>query len=233
MPERLAELHPHVRVVIYAGLRAGAAALRRRRVDLVRALLFVEETWKTSRARLPEATRGPIFDPTRTHARPAITLPRFLRDMLTEHLAIPSPGGNGPDDLVFTVPSGSPIRHANFHRRYFRPVVAGKAAVAERRVCTGRGSRVVPAQPANPVALPPEKQGLRFHDLRHTCAALLVEAGAHPKAIQERLGRKSITMTLDRYGHLLPGLGDALDDALDTAHLAAASPASGEVIALR
>jgi integrase len=62
--------------------------------------------------------------------------------------------------------------------------------------------------------------GLRFHDLRDTCASLLIAAGAHPKAIQERLGRSSITMTLDRYGHLLPGLGDALADALDTAHAA-------------
>ncbi len=57
-----------------------------------------------------------------------------------------------------------------------------------------------------------------IHDLRHTCASLLIAAGAHPKAIQERLGHASITMTLDRYGHLLPGLGDSLADALDSAY---------------
>ena len=44
---------------------------------------------------------------------------------------------------------------------------------------------------------------LRFHDLRHTCASLLIEQGAHPKEIQVRLGHPSITTTLDRYGHLI------------------------------
>ncbi len=39
--------------------------------------------------------------------------------------------------------------------------------------------------------------------------------GAHPKAIQERLGHSSITVTLDTYGHLMPGMGDALAGALD------------------
>ncbi len=101
------------------------------------------------------------------------------------------------------MPSGAPIRHANFYRRYFKPAVAA--------------------------ALPPDKHGVRFHDLRHTCAALLIGAGAHPKAIQERLGHKSITMTLDRYGHLLPGLGDALADALDATHTAAQTPAQNVV----
>lgn len=73
--------------------------------------------------------------------------------------------------------------------------------------------------------------GLRFHDLRHTCASLLIAAGAHPKAIQERLGHSTITitMTLDRYGHLLPGLGDSLADALDQAYKAADSPPSNVV----
>ncbi|GMU78161.1 MAG: hypothetical protein AMXMBFR46_09560 [Acidimicrobiia bacterium] len=41
-----------------------------------------------------------------------------------------------------------------------------------------------------------------LHALRHTCPALLVAQGAHPKAIQSHLGHRSITTTLDRYGHL-------------------------------
>lgn len=219
-------IHPHFRVLIYTaaytGLRAGElGALRRKRVDLLRGRLYVEEALKDlTGARLPEEERGLVFGPTKTHARRAISLPKFLADMLNEHLSSPSPGGTGPDDLVFTMPNGAPIRHANFYRRYFRPTVAGKAAQPERRVRNGNGYRVVPATPAIPAALPADKQALRFHDLRHTCAALLVGAGAHPKAIQERLGHKSITMTLDRYGHLLPGLGDALADALDATHAA-------------
>ena len=45
---------------------------------------------------------------------------------------------------------------------------------------------------------------MRFHDLRHTCASLCIALGPHLKAIQERLGHSSITVTLDRYGHLFP-----------------------------
>jgi integrase len=45
---------------------------------------------------------------------------------------------------------------------------------------------------------------IRFHDLRHTYAALLIAAGAHPKYIQSQLGHASITTTLNTYGHLLP-----------------------------
>ena len=56
---------------------------------------------------------------------------------------------------------------------------------------------------------------LRFHDLRHTCASLLIEQGAHPKEIQARLGHSSITTTLDRYGHLMPSLGHQLAVNLD------------------
>jgi integrase len=44
----------------------------------------------------------------------------------------------------------------------------------------------------------------RFHDLRHTAVALLIEQGAHPKLIQSRMGHSSITMTMDTYGHLFP-----------------------------
>ena len=59
--------------------------------------------------------------------------------------------------------------------------------------------------------------GLRFHDLRHTAVALAIQHGAHPKAIQERLGHSSIVVTLDRYGHLYEGLDTDLADALDAA----------------
>lgn len=50
---------------------------------------------------------------------------------------------------------------------------------------------------------------IRFHDLRHTHASLLLKAGVHPKVVSERLGHSSVTITLDRYSHLLPGLQEA------------------------
>lgn len=50
--------------------------------------------------------------------------------------------------------------------------------------------------------LPP----IRFHDLRHTHATLLLKAGVHPKVVQERLGHASIAITLDTYSHVLPSM---------------------------
>ena len=50
---------------------------------------------------------------------------------------------------------------------------------------------------------------VRLHDLRHTHASLLLARGVHPKVVQERLGHSSITMTLDLYSHLTPGLDEA------------------------
>nr|WP_275887238.1 tyrosine-type recombinase/integrase [Lysinibacillus fusiformis] len=44
---------------------------------------------------------------------------------------------------------------------------------------------------------------IRFHDLRHTSATLLIHEGEHPKFIQARLGHSSITTTMNTYGHLL------------------------------
>ncbi|HEV2094641.1 MAG TPA: site-specific integrase [Rubrobacter sp.] len=67
-----------------------------------------------------------------------------------------------------------------------------------------------------------ERAGLpkstRFHDLRHTCATLLLCEGVHPKLVQELLGHATVAITLDTYSHVLPSLGDratrAMEDAL-------------------
>lgn len=56
---------------------------------------------------------------------------------------------------------------------------------------------------------------MRFHDLRHFCVASLIAEGAHPKAIQTRLGHSSVMVTMDTYGHLLPSLDDELSEGLD------------------
>jgi integrase len=58
----------------------------------------------------------------------------------------------------------------------------------------------------------------RFHDLRHTCATLLLVEGIHPKIVQELLGHSNVGITLDTYSHVLPGMGEeaagAMEDAL-------------------
>ena len=56
---------------------------------------------------------------------------------------------------------------------------------------------------------------IRFHDLRHTCATLLLSKGVHPKLVQELLGHSSIEITLDTYSHVLPSMGDGVATAMD------------------
>jgi len=96
----------------------------------------------------------------------------------------------GPDDFVFPSPDGGVMHHKAFYRSKFKPAVVAAGL----------------------------RPHMRFHDLRHTCASLCIALGAHPKAIQERLGHSSITVTLDRYGHLFPKLNEALTAQLDELH---------------
>ena len=97
-----------------------------------------------------------------------------------------------PEALVFRSRSGAQLRISNFYPRIFRPA-ADQAGLPE----------------------------LRFHDLRHTCVAFLIESGAHPRAIMERLGHSSVAVTLDTYGHTLPSLDDDLTVALESRYRAA------------
>ncbi len=56
---------------------------------------------------------------------------------------------------------------------------------------------------------------LRFYDLRHTCATLLLVQGENPKVVSERLGHASITLTLDTYSHVLPTMQEAATTRLE------------------
>jgi integrase len=59
--------------------------------------------------------------------------------------------------------------------------------------------------------------GVRVHDLRHTCASLAISSGANVKVVQRLLGHKTAVLTLDRYGHLMPDDLDAIASAFDAA----------------
>lgn len=56
---------------------------------------------------------------------------------------------------------------------------------------------------------------IRFHDLRHGHASLLLKAGIHIKIISERLGHSNITITLNTYSHLLPGMQQEAAEKMD------------------
>ena len=56
---------------------------------------------------------------------------------------------------------------------------------------------------------------MRFHDLRHSAATILLTSGVHPKVVQERLGHSTIAMTLDVYSHVLPSIQQEAADKID------------------
>ena len=58
-------------------------------------------------------------------------------------------------------------------------------------------------------------KNVRLYDARHTMATLMFKMGVHPKIVRERLGHSSITLTLDTYSHLVPGLQAAAAASLD------------------
>jgi len=80
------------------------------------------------------------------------------------------------------------------------------------------GGRALPTAPANPTQPPHgpagsprllEKAGLpriRFHDLRHTTATLLLSERVHPKIVAALLGHSTVQLTLDTYSHVVPSL---------------------------
>jgi integrase len=61
------------------------------------------------------------------------------------------------------------------------------------------------------------REDLRFHDLRHTCATLLLGEGVNVKVVSEMLGHASITITLNTYSHVLPDMQDSAADAMEAA----------------
>jgi integrase len=97
--------------------------------------------------------------------------------------------GKHADQLVFTMPGGGVMRLPNWRRSVF---------ISARR-CAGLSDR------------------FRVHDLRHTAASLMIQAGYPPKMLQEIMGHASITTTLDLYGHLYPGEMDRYADRLNEA----------------
>lgn len=116
--------------------------------------------------------------------RRTLGIPEFLLWELKAHLD--TYGCEGPDGLVFPNGSGNPLISSSFTGHAFKPALR-RAGLDERT---------------------------RIHDLRHTAVALAIAAGAHPKAIQMRMGHASISVTLDRYGHLFPAVDEAVTDAL-------------------
>jgi integrase len=117
--------------------------------------------------------------------------------------------GRAADDLVFTGERGAIMRSGTFRR----------AALIEA---------------AKAIGIP----GFHPHELRHTAASLAIASGADVKVVQQMLGHKSATMTLDQYGHLFGDRLDIVADAMDAARSSALADVyppctTGEVVELR
>jgi len=97
-----------------------------------------------------------------------------------------------PEALVFTQPDGGPIRNSNFRRRVWRPAVEAAAI-----------------------------EPLTMHEMRHTAASIMAEAGWSLQAAKEQLGHSSILITADVYSHLFDTSREELADRLDEVHRAA------------
>ena len=175
----------------YAGLRAGElAALKTSSIELgdLGGTISVTSAASEVRGRLS-------FGPTKTGRSRSVAIPRFLCIMLAEHLKrYPS-----LECFVFTAGEGGPLRHRNFYRRHFLPAVK---AARVRALKEDRDEEVIP-------------ESLRFHDLRHTCAAMLIANNRHMEEVKDHLGHGSIRVTSDRYGHLFPSTRAALAQSLE------------------
>ena len=90
--------------------------------------------------------------------------------------------------LIFSSEIGTPLNPENLVKRSFKPLLKRSGL--------------------------PE---IRFHDLRNTCATLLMGRGVHPKLVQELLGHATIAMTLDTYSHYLPSMGNQASGAMGEA----------------
>ena len=142
------------------------------------------------RALMRQAGHGLVFAPPKTEkSRRTIHLSEAARRSLVRHREDqPRRRQTGEWDetgLVFTNSHGGPVEAGEINR-----------ALTEALKTAG---------------LP----HIRVHDLRHTAASILLEAGVHPKVVQELLGHSTIRLTLDTYSHLTPGLHRLAAETMD------------------
>jgi integrase len=128
-----------------------------------------------------------LTEPKTAKGRRLVTLPRRVVDALVDHRKRMVASGFAGVPFVFCNSRGGPLRRSHFHRNEFKPLL--KRA---------------------------ELPAIRFHDLRHTSATLLLAQGVHPKVVQERLGHAQISLTLDTYSHVLPSMQADAASRLDS-----------------
>jgi integrase len=176
-------------LALATGMRLGELlALRWRDVDLEGGSLQV-------RATLQYTIDGFVFaEPKTAQSRRRIALSQTAIAALTQHRAVQAQErlNLGPawedGDLVFPNRLGKPMDGIHLLRRNFYPLLT-KAGLPR----------------------------MRFHDLRHTAATLLLGRGINPKIVSELLGHSQIAITLGLYSHVTPHMQQQAADAMDAA----------------
>jgi len=189
---RESSIHIEILLAVTTGMRRGEIlALRWTDVDFKKATVAVQQSLEQTRA------GGLRFKRPKTERSRVIVLPALVVESLKRHRAEQATrrlqlGPAYKDaDLICCLVDGTPRSPAGLTRA-FRDLLADKK-------------------------LP----RVRFHDLRHTHATLLLSQGTHPKVVSERLGHSTIGITLDTYSHVLPSMQEEaarrLNDALRAA----------------
>jgi integrase len=136
--------------------------------------------------------RGLVFSEPKTAAgRRVITLGVTTIEKLRKHLDLQlvarQAAGDSwmENDMIFPSSTGTPMDPSNLYHNFKKLLIVA--------------------------GLP----NIRFHDLRHTAATLMLQQGTHPKVVQERMGHSDISMTLNTYSHVLPGMQDEVAGKLD------------------
>ncbi len=131
-------------------------------------------------------------EPKTAKGRRTVALPHIAVEALRQHRARQAEARllAGPEwtdiDLVFANQHGRPMERQNVVKRSFQPLLTAA-----------------------------ELPRVRFHDLRHSAATLLLSQNVHPKVVQERLGHSTISVTMDTYSHVMPSMQREAADKLD------------------
>lgn len=174
-------------LLVVTGMRRGEAlGLRWKDVDLVAGRIAIRQTL------LKIGYETHFGEPKTKRSRRSVSIDAFTVAALTAHrerqlaerLPTLEPASDAALDLVFTQTDGRPLQPQNVTQAFGNTL---------RRL----GLPII-----------------RLHDLRHTSATLALGAGIHPKVVSERLGHSNITITLDTYSHVIPGLHEAAADQL-------------------
>jgi len=176
-------------VPIVTGLRIGELlAMKWKNLAWEKKQYFVREQL-ARRGRTPTER---IVELKTEHSKAPVDLPSTAIAALQKHRERQAEGKIKPGvsyqdhDLIFATSKGTPFRDWNVASKIFKPTL--------------RNANL---------------RDIRFHDLRHTCASLLIAQGESPKYIQKQMRHSSIQITFDRYGHLFPDVSQEAMRKLD------------------